>query len=268
MARRSVPSVWAHSKMARTTEDMQDGGGCHLDEAQAVSDYFRGSLSCNETSKRITAAILDEKNPPEELYRLWSLLSEAMVELWEKERDETIDLLVQIQALPPSHGVQWADLPGFTSMWDNLYRLHLHGSCGAGMFDKDNESKLRKEYEAVGRAEAKMLLRGIVVDENWGYRILNLVCSDRPELEVLIYEVFGWLDVAGWKLREKAISEKTTKVRFHGLGSHPNKQRVAVEETLEEHWVAWRAGLVRISRGETGLSEEAKRIAARCLELM
>jgi hypothetical protein len=136
------------------------------------------------------------------------------------------------------------------------------------MLNKENESNLRKEYEAVGRAEAKMLLRGIVVDENWGYRILNLVCSDRPELEVLIYEVFGWLDVAGWKLREKAISEKTTKVRFHGLGSHPNKQRVAVEENLEEHWVAWRAGLVRISRGETGLSEEAKGIAARCLELM
>jgi hypothetical protein len=87
--------------MAWTTKDMQDGGGCHLDEAQALSDYFRGSISCAETSKKITAAILDEKNPPEELYRLWSLLSEAMVELWEKELDETINLLAQIQALPP-----------------------------------------------------------------------------------------------------------------------------------------------------------------------
>jgi hypothetical protein len=54
-------------------------------------------------------------------------------------------------------------------MWNTLYRLHLRGSCGAEMLNKENESNLRKEYEAVGRAEAKMLLRGIVVNENWGY---------------------------------------------------------------------------------------------------
>jgi hypothetical protein len=261
-------SAWFDSKMAYTTKELQNGDGCHPDEAQALSDYLRSVIPCNEASKRITAAILNEKDPPEELYRLWGLLSEAMVELGEEARDKTIDLLAQIQGLPPSHGVHWAGLPGFASMWDTLYRLHLHGSCGAGMFNKENERNLRKEYEAIGRTEAKMLLRGIVVSEDWGYRILNLVCSDRPELEVLIYEVLGWLDVAGWKLKEKAMSEKTARVRFYGLGSDPNKRRAAVEETLEEHWIAWIADLVRIERGETGLSEDAKAIAARCLELM
>jgi hypothetical protein len=262
------PSAWFDSKMAYTAKELQEGDGCHPDEAQALSDYLRGSITCEETSKRITAAILNEKDPSEELYRLWGLLSEAMVELGEETRDKTIDLLAEIQILPPAHGVQWAELPGFASMWDTLYRLHLHGSCGAGMFNKDNEGNLRNEYEAVGRTEAKMLLRGLVVNENWGYRILNLVCSDRPELEVLIYEVIGWLDVASWKLKEKVMSGKTTRVRFYGLGSDPNKRRAAVGETLEEHWVAWIADLVRINRGETGLSEDAKAIAARCLELM
>jgi hypothetical protein len=262
------PSAWFDSKMAYTAKELQDGDGCHPDEAQALSDYLRGVISCTETSKRITAAILNEKNPPEELYRLWALLSEAMIEVGEEARDETIDLLAQIKALPPARDVQWAELSGFASMWDTLYRLHLHGSCGAGMFNKENKSNLQQEYEAVGRAEAKMLLRGIVVSENWGYRILNLVCSDRPELEVLICEVFGWLDVAGWKLKEKVMSEKTARVRFYGLGSDPNKRRAAVEKTLEEHWIAWIADLVRIERGETGLSEDAKAIAARCLKLM
>jgi hypothetical protein len=85
-------SAWFDSKMAYTTKELQNGDGCHPDEAQALSDYLRSVIPCNEASKRITAAILNEKDPPEELYRLWGLLSEAMVELGEEARDKTIDL--------------------------------------------------------------------------------------------------------------------------------------------------------------------------------
>lgn len=72
-------------------------------------------------------------------------------------------------------------------MWYDLNRLHLHGGFGIGMFDPGSEDELRRVYEAVGRAEAEMLARGLdVANEDWGYEVLNLFCSDGPELEVLI----------------------------------------------------------------------------------
>ena len=78
-------------------------------------------------------------------------------------------------------------LPGFATMWYNLQRLHLHGGFGIGMFNPGSEDELRQVYEAVGRAEAEMLVRNLdVANENWGYEAFNLVYSnargpDRPK---------------------------------------------------------------------------------------
>jgi hypothetical protein len=43
-----------------------------------------------------------------------------------------------------------------------------------------------------------MLLRGLdIANEQWDFEVLKLVCSNGPELEIMISEVFAWLDVAG-----------------------------------------------------------------------
>jgi len=113
-----------------------------------------------------------------------------------------------------------------------------------------------------------MLIRDLgVSNEAWGYLVLNQVCSDRPEIEILMSEVFGWLDVAGWRLKEKAVSETTVQKYVRSLNGDYN-QRHTVEGTMIEHWTAWKDRLWMISQGETGLSEVAKRLATQCYELM
>lgn len=190
------------------------------------------------------------------------------MELSDGDRHRTLDLLAQVRTLPPASGIHWARLPGFASMWYDLNRLHLHGGFGIGMFDPGNGEELRQVYEAVGRAEAEMLVRGLdVADEDWGYEVLNLVCSDGPELEVLIGQVFAWLDVAGSRLREKAESE--TAVRGYVRSLHGDySRRHTVEGTLVEHWTAWKDRLLMISQGESGLSKVARGIAAQGYKLM
>jgi len=261
-------SAWFDSKMAYTADEMHAGDGCHPDEAQALSDYLYGKFSEQEAAKRITAAIVNEEIPSQETYRLWTLLSEALVELSDGDRHRTLDLLAQIRTLPPASGIQWAQLPGLASMWYDLDRLLLHGGFGIGMFDPGSEDELRRVYEAVGRAEAEMLVRGLdVANEDWGYEVLNLSCSDGPELEVLIGQVFAWLEVARSKLKEKVETETAARGYVRSLDGDYSK-RQTVEEALAEHWAAWKDRLLRIGQGETGLSSVAKGLAAQGYKLM
>ena len=145
--------------MAYTADEMYAGDGCHPDEAQALSDYLYGKFNEQEATKKITAAIINETSPSQETYRLWGLLSEALVELSDRDQQKTLDLLAKIRTLPPASDIQWAHLPGFGSMWCDLYKSHLHGGCGIGIFDLEHQDELRRTYEAAGRAEAEMLIR-------------------------------------------------------------------------------------------------------------
>lgn len=162
------PSAWFDSKMAHTADEMHASSGCHSDEAQALSDYLHGMFSEQEAAKRITAAIVNEKIPSQEAYRLWALLSEALVELSDRDRQKTLGLLAQIRMLPQALGIRWVRLPGFSSLWYDLNRFHLHEGFGVGIFDRGSEDELRRSYEVVGRAEAEMLVCGLdVANENW-----------------------------------------------------------------------------------------------------
>jgi hypothetical protein len=79
-------------------------------------------------------------------------------------------------------------------IWQYVVRfvqIPLTGGCGVIISDPKDETVLRRECEATGRAEAEMLLRGLdIANEQWGFEILNLVCSNGAELEIMISEVF------------------------------------------------------------------------------
>lgn len=198
------------------------------------------------------APVLNETMPHEEIYRLWALLCEALVELSAEDRHKTLDLLSQIQALPRTPSTDWAQLPGFASMWDTLYRLHLHGpdwwEREVGSFDEAKKDDFRRHFEAIGRGEAEMFVRGfdVVTGKHWAYRVLSLVSSDQTDLDVFLGEVFAWLDVAGWRLREHAQTD----------------------EARAEQWRSWREDMARLSRPDSRLSETGRRLAARCHGLM
>ena len=100
------PSAWFNSKMAYTADGMYTGDGCHADEAQALSDYLLGKYNEQEAAKRIIAAIINEKIPSQKTYRHRALLSEALVELSDRDRQKTLNLLAQIRTLPPALGIQ------------------------------------------------------------------------------------------------------------------------------------------------------------------
>lgn len=264
--------AWFDSQTAFTPEALSAGDGCHSDEARALSDYLNSSTFAEETAKRITARLLNEPNPPKELYRLWGLLSDGMAELTTNDRRKIVDLLSHIKSLPPTSDIQWADLPGFGSMWDTLNRLHLHGSDpwerSVGSFKQEEIDELRRTFEATGQAEAEMFLRG-VVPVGWGYEVLNLACSGRAGLDVFVSEIFAWLDTAGEKLREEKVISEDTVLRFtRPVPDSISSENMAVETTLAEHWLSWEQALLRLSREGSELSDEGRRIAGRCHGLM
>jgi hypothetical protein len=248
----SCSPVWIDSKIAFTIDALKAGDGCHPEEAQALSNYLHSSIIKEQAAERITRRLLDEPRPAEETYRVWALICEALVELSPKDRPRILELLSQIQALPPKFGIQWANLPGFASMWDTLYRLHLHGSDGweneAESLDEGRVHELRKHFEAVGLVEAELLIRGFdaVTNEHRGFEVLDLVCSNRAGLDIFLSKVLAWLEVAGQELRNKAQSE----------------------ETSAERWTQWKQEVSRLSQGGRRLSNVGRGLAARCYELM
>jgi hypothetical protein len=248
----SCSPVWLDSKIARTADALKAGDGCHPEEAQALSDYLHSSITKEQAAERITGRLINEPRPKEETYRVWALICEALVELSPKDRPRILELLSQIQALPPKFGIQWAELPGFASMWDTLYRLHLHGPDGweneVEFFDEGRVHELRQHFEAVGLVEAEMLVRGFdaVTSEHWGFEVLDLVCSNRAGLDIFFSQVLAWLEVAGQKLRDKAQSK----------------------ETSAERWTLWKQDVLRLSQEGRRLSNVGRELAARCYELM
>lgn len=264
--------AWFDTQTAPTPEAMLAGDGCHPDEARALDDYLNNSISAEETAKRITTPILNEIDPPEQLYRLWGLLSDGMAELSPNNRLIIVALLSHIQSLPPAPGIQWADLPGFGSMWDTLNRLHLHGpdswERSVGSFGREEVDELRRTFAAVGHAEAEMFLRG-TVPAGWGYEVLNLACSGRAGLDIFVSEIFAWLETAGEKLKEEKGRSENTALRFtRPVPNSPTRENMAIEAILAGHWLEWKEALLRLSREESELSDESRRIAGRCHGLM
>lgn len=253
--------TWFEGKIADTLEAARNGDGCHPDEANALNDYLTGLVSARETARIITAPILVEKDPPQYLFRLWSQISEAMVELDEDDRRKIIDLLSRIKDLKPMTGVAWAELKGFASMWFDLYRLHMHGSGLRGGWSRDVDSfesfhsAMAQEYETVGRAEAGMFLQGLIL-RCWGYEVLNLVHREQPELGIYISQIFGWLDTAIDELKKYAMASPTIELYNN------------TENTLANHWATWKGALLRLCEDGSTLLNSERELAAQCRRLM
>lgn len=258
------PQAWFESKAAPTAEAVAAGDGCHPDEAQALADYLNGAVSIHEAAKRITSPILAEADPPQETYRLWGLLCEALVELNDEERHKTLDLLSAIQSLPSSSALAWSRLTGFASMWDTLYRLHLHGPDGwegeLETLSDDRKSRLRRFFSSVGTAEAEMFVRGFstVVEADWGFKVLNLACSERRGVEIFLNEIYAWLKVAGFKLQGDLKPEHQGESDEWKTGN----------TTTTKHWLRWEKALSDLSKQDGKLSEEGRMLAAQCYDCM
>lgn len=261
---------WLLSQVAPTNDALAAGDGCHHDEAKALGDYLSGNLTTHDAARRITNPLSLESDPPAELGRLWALLCQALVELSHEDRQKTLALLAAVQALPSRSPIDWSQLPGFSHMWSDLHRLHLHGS---DPWEKESLTDarrldLRQHFETVGTIEAEMFVLGErFVPREWGYEVLNLVTSRRAGVDILLNEVYGWLKVAGTKLKQSVDANETNGYSRASAGTRASKWQ-AGSGTMTEQWAVWKTSLLELGGDDSPLSAEGRRLAAECLELM
>jgi hypothetical protein len=254
---------WINSQAVEDGFALAAGDGCHHEEAKALGDYLSGNLLVQEAAERIVTPVLREADPPSELYRLWGLLSDALVELT-GDRQKILDLLAAIQSLPPHTCIDWSQLPGFGHMWSDLNRLHLHGTdpWEKGTLTDARRVELCHHFETIGRVEAEMFLRDIGgVSADWGYEVINLVCSRRAGLDVLIFEVHAWLECAGTQLRDGQKPEEVKRYTRPVSGARNGLQE-AVSCTMEEHWQTWRDTLLKLGGDLSPLSAERRKTSS------
>lgn len=272
----SSAKSWCQSKAGATSEEVAAGDGCHPDEANALGDYLNGDLDVEEAATRITAPILEEISPKDETYRLWTLLCDALVELDSESRQKTRSLLVAIQALPSSSsssGIDWSELPGFRSMWYDLYRSWSHGSSwwekNLDSLDDQYNQEVRLGFAMASTAEAEMYMHGPeeAIGKDWGFDTLSLITSRRAGRDCFLSRIYPWLEIAGVKLKAELMPEETRSYDRVVEGSASGKWE-SITRTMAEHWADWKRTLLRWSEDGSELSEEGRKLAARCYELM
>ncbi|KAF5019808.1 hypothetical protein F66182_8177 [Fusarium sp. NRRL 66182] len=256
----SIRTKWIMNQVAPTIQELGDGDGCHIDEAISLINYLDQNLDLETAAGEITAAVLQEDAPREEIYRLWALLAEALVHL-EDDRGRLLALLAEIQNLPPSDALRWYQLPGFGNMWSDLY-TRVPSSTAWGPI-----TLLRQRRKAIATAEAEMYVQDVGgISELWGYETLNLVCSAGHDLEYRIFEMYRWLEIAGSKLARN-LQPGQVKSFTRTVKGRPDKG-YCIEATLAEHWEHWKKNFLQLSQDEQSLSVEAKELARQCYGMM
>lgn len=265
----STIAEWIDDKVAPSEEALKAGDGCHKQEGQALQDYLSGKTTAHDAARAITSPVLAEDEPKEELYRLWALLAEALVEL-KPEREKLYELASSIQDLPPHDDISFNLLPGFGHMWSDLYfhRSNYWGISAEPLSD-ERKSELRQHYQDIATVEAAMYVRGIGnIPATWGFDTINLVFRKPPgALDIYIGEIHAWLSGAGETLRGdlRADEEASYSRLVHGSKSGEQK---AYTQTMDKHWNDWRNALLRLGTQISGLSDKNIEIALECYRMM
>lgn len=210
-----MSDAWFNEKIA---PDGVADDGCHPDEAQALKDYYHKKTSAKEAAQAITRPIEESKDPGANLYRLWALLKDALVELPATQIPALIQLLDAIQQLPepdltgrrtentPADGFLWRKLPGFGHMWaDEHKRDDWRRTLAAG--DPANRADRRAEHVKKAKIEARLAVvdvGGIPLD--WGYDCIADALERREAvLDFEIPAAAEWIAIAGKRLHAGAV---------------------------------------------------------------
>jgi Protein of unknown function (DUF3632) len=210
-----MSDAWFDEKTAPdgVTED-----GCHPHEAKALKDYYHKKISAEEAAQAITRPIEDSEDPGDNLYRLWGLLIDALVELPATQLPALIQLLEAIQKLPepdltgrrtentPASGYLWRGLPGFGHMWADEHKRDDWRSTLAAS-DPASRAELRAKHVTKAEIEARLAIAdvgGVCLD--WGYECIADALERRDV--VLDFEVPAtarWIAIAGKRLHDGAV---------------------------------------------------------------
>ncbi|CZT20088.1 uncharacterized protein RCC_05945 [Ramularia collo-cygni] len=267
----SEVEAWLQEQTTYPREELLRGDGNHPDEIDAMRKFLVGTLTAHDAAAAIIHSITLEDDPPHEVYRLWGLLAATLVELGREVGRKSLDLLAAIQQLPdattPTGTIKWSDLPGFGNMWYDSHSMHMDGSPPwesgrEGILTRERETVLRDLYEDGGAAEASIWLRiPNVINPNLGYEVLNLSRSGRACLFINLHQVHGWLKIAGPQLRLDRPLDEVMRLERKAWGEY-------ADATMEEHWHDWEKALAELSKDDSTLPQESRKVAGECLAMM
>jgi hypothetical protein len=242
--------------------------GCHPDEASALKAFLNKQTSAPEAAHAITRAIEASAKPSDNLYRLWGLLIDALVELPDTQTPALVSLLDAIQRLPEpadsagrrrgaitdddtpadaddddDDGFLWRVLPNFGHMWaDEHKRDDWRDTLAAGAANTDaaERARLRQLHVKKAAVEARLAVADVGgIPLHWGYDCIADALERRdavPDFETPA--AAQWLAIAGQRLRAGAArGEKSWALeRKRDFG----KEAAAMSA---ERWAFWETRL-------------------------
>ncbi|RFN49474.1 hypothetical protein FIE12Z_6263 [Fusarium flagelliforme] len=220
---------WIMSQTAPTLDGLKSNKQCHLDEAIVFIAYLKGEINPETAAQEITRPSTNSSYSA----RLMNFFVNALNKL-DEDTDRILALLVAIQNLPSTTHHYWYKLPGFGRIWQLRYRTY-----------SINNPKDLAFFTRMGTLEAKMYLLDLhPIDHWWVYRVMNLICLERPDLEEVIYEVHAWLEVAGTKIAERIQPGQIKSFERCVRGRRDKTYEIQV--TMYEHWEHWKKRFLQI----------------------
>lgn len=139
-------------------------GGCPPESVKVIEEYLDGRISVSEAAKLITAVTYNVMGV--ELIYLWILLANIIVELPD-DNTKAADVVDAISSQLSTSTTDWQQHFTFACEWYEEYKDHLHAGLPweEETLSKDRQVGLRAVYEASGRAEAEMFLRGLTMPQ-------------------------------------------------------------------------------------------------------
>ncbi|KAI9876630.1 MAG: hypothetical protein M1830_006052 [Pleopsidium flavum] len=231
----TVSDTWFNEKIA---PDGAAEDGCHPNEAQALKDYYRKKTSAKEVAQAITRRIEDSKDPGANLYRLWALLKDALVELPATQIPALIQLLDAIQQLPEP---------------DEHKRDDWHRTLAAS--DPAHRADLRAEHVKKAEIEARLAVAdvgGIPLD--WGYDCVADALESRDAvLDFEIPAAAEWIAIAGKRLYAGAVDceESWALERRRDFGKEGKAMSL-------ERWSFWKKRMEELLQQSEATRDAAK----------
>ena len=202
----TVLDEWFKGKIA-PADAPEDG--CRPEEAIALHDYYHQKSTAQEAALSITRPVQLTEKPYDNLYSLWGLLIDALMEFPKSGTMEVVKLLSAIQDLPSSDSTSdqqsstfsWAGLPRFAHMWADEHKQD-HWRDALSTKDLTKRTEQRKKHSKRAFIEAQLVVANVgEIPLDWGYDcIADALERHSAILDFEIPAVNMWTAIAGQQL--------------------------------------------------------------------
>ncbi len=259
-----MSDAWFSKEILPEGPDGDPEDGCHPTQAQALKDYYHKKTSAKEAAQAITQSTIDSEDPGDNSYRLWGLLTNALVELPAAHTPALIQLLDAIQNLPEPDMTarrtterSWdgfrRDLVNFGHMWADCYKSD-NWRPDLAASDPANRAELRAEHIKRADIEARLTVADVgIFPMDWAYECMADALEHRSAgLDFEVPAAARWIAIVGNQMYAGAVGgeESWALKRPRDFGKESSAMSL-------ERWAFWKKRL-----GELAQQCEAVRIAA------